>query len=380
MKVVTIVGARPQFIKASPLCKALKKNHINEFLVDTGQHYDTSMAGSFFEELGLPDPAYSLKVGSGPHGQMTGRMLEKIELVLDEVKPDATIVYGDTNSTIAGALASAKMAIPVVHIEAGLRSFRKTMPEEINRCMTDHISRLLLCPTSLAVKNLIDEGVAPQDTSVTRATAAEIIGLEPSNGPVVLNVGDIMVDALAQAQQKKVKPYFINDLDGKEFILVTIHRAESTDNIKVFKNLIRRIADLGKKTNVLFPLHPRTKNKMAELDLFSYFEDTSVACLEPLSYGEFTQAQAMAKVIITDSGGVQKEAFILGTPCLTLREETEWMETVESGWNRLLGVAPKDLISEVENVSRPETSISEVYGDGKTAERIAIAIQNIFSR
>lgn len=379
MKIVTIVGARPQFIKAAPLSAALKQLGIKEYLVNTGQHYDRSMAGAFFSEFGLPDPSHSLGVGSGSHGKMTGKMLEEIEAVLEEVGPDGVIVFGDTNSTLAGSLAAAKMGIPVIHVEAGLRSFRHTMPEEINRKITDHISRILLCPTAQAVQNLINEGIASDNTSKNILSEEECKGLSLGAAPLVLNVGDIMIDALMAAKRRSVTLPIADEFGEREYVLVTLHRAESTNEENIFRGLIGQIVELGKTFDVLFPLHPRTRNKLAEFGLTDCFENTKVHCLEPLPYGQFVKAQMNAKAIITDSGGVQKEACILGTPCLTLREETEWTETVELGWNRLLGMAPNSLVSDVNKIATPDLAANDLYGDGRTAHRIATIIHGCFN-
>lgn len=378
MKIVTIVGARPQFIKAAPLSVALKRAGIEEYLVDTGQHYDMSMAGAFFSELGLPHPSHSLGVGSGSHGKMTGRMLEKIEAVLEEVGPDGVVVFGDTNSTLAGAVAAAKMSIPVFHVEAGLRSFRQTMPEEINRRITDHVSRVLFCPTAQAVQNLIREGIAGGETSDNVLSEKECASQCLGKNALVLNVGDIMVDSLKAAKDRDVALPIVDSLGKRGYILVTLHRAESTNDEGILRGLIEQIYSLGKEFDVLFPLHPRTRNKLTEIGLLDRFNGTRVHCLEPLPYGQFIKAQMNAKVIVTDSGGVQKEACMLGTPCLTLREETEWTETVDRGWNQLLGVRPVSLVSEVRNVMPPENNAFDLYGDGRTAQRIAAVIRACF--
>ena len=379
MKVVTIVGARPQFIKAAPLSRALRQADITEYLVDSGQHYDKNMAGNFFSELNLPRPSHSLNIGSGPHGQMTGRMLEKVENVLVELDPDAVIVYGDTNTTIAGALASAKLNLPVVHVEAGLRSWRHTMPEEINRRLTDHISRILLCPSAQAIKNLKSEGIADPDMSEAVLGETECALLTLQDRPLAVNVGDIMVDSLMLVRDKDIPFPVVDELRPGGYVLVTLHRAESTDDPEVFKALMCNICDLSQAETVLFPVHPRTKGRLEQLGLQALLDQPGIVQLDPLPYGQFVKAQANAKVVITDSGGIQKEACMLDTPCLTLREETEWVETIEIGANRLLGTNPaplRDIVAELK--ARPASSQPNLFGDGRTAQRIAGLLQSCF--
>ena len=375
MKVVTIVGARPQFIKAAPLSRILPAHGITEIFIDSGQHYDQAMAGNFFTEFRLPQPAYNLEVGSGTHGMMTGRLLESIETVLLKESPRAVIVYGDTNTTLAGALAAAKLSIPVVHIEAGLRSYRDSMPEEINRRLTDHISRILFCPSQRAVENLAKEGL--KITSETGALLSEFECRAPRSldKPVVCNVGDIMFDALIAAQAKNPYLPLVDDLGAGNYILVTIHRAESTNDPTILEGLIKNVAELGADYNVLFPVHPRTQQKMKDSRLDRFLDRPNIHRLEPLSYGEFIKAQSAARVVVTDSGGVQKESFMLGTPCLTLREETEWTETVQLGRNRLLGMRPESLLDEVSKVNIANKVTEQPYGDGRAAERI-VSVMN----
>lgn len=378
MKIVTVVGARPQYIKAAPLSRAFSDSGIEEVLIDTGQHYDPSMAAVFFSELGLPKPYRSLSVGSGSHGQMTARILERVEKALVEISPDAVVVFGDTNSTLAGALAAAKLAFPVVHVEAGLRSFRTSMPEEINRKVSDHLSSVLLCPNGMAVRNLKNEGVAGKDA------AEELISLEGPDisqcrqFPFVCNVGDIMVDSLFAIRDQQINVDLVNKIGTDNYALVTLHRAESTDDSRIFRGLIEAVADLSKYTKVIFPIHPRTRKKIFEegLDVLLMSED--IHCLDPLSYGEFVTLQANAKVIITDSGGVQKEAYLLDRPCLTLRDETEWGETVESGWNHLLGRCPQKFVTNVLETKVPAGVKKDIFGDGRAAKRIVNCISAMF--
>ncbi|WP_324332083.1 UDP-N-acetylglucosamine 2-epimerase (non-hydrolyzing), partial [Methanospirillum sp.] len=314
MKILSIVGARPQFIKCAPVSRELRKEH-REVLVHTGQHYDPEMSDVFFEELAIPKPEYHLGVGSGPHGKQTGECLAKIEEVLIKEHPDLVLVYGDTNSTLAGGLAAAKLHIPVAHVEAGLRSFDRTMPEEINRILVDHISEMLFCPTQTAVDNLRAEGITKG----------------------VFLIGDVMVDALeynrevARKRSDILQRYSL--IPGK-YLVLTIHRPSNTDNPEHMENIIGAIGDCGVPT--LFPVHPRTKKYLISYGLWDRMPDTIITC-DPLGYLDMLAAMDSAGKILTDSGGVQKEAYLLSVPCITLRENTEWVETVEVGWNVLVG-------------------------------------------
>lgn len=354
LKVIDIVGARPQFIKIAPILKAVYKhnnenpsNPIKEVLVHTGQHYDYEMSGVFFEELGLKPPDYHLGVGSGTHGYQTGEMIKRIEEVLLQEKPDLVMVYGDTNSTLAGALAAAKLRVSVAHVEAGLRSFNKQMPEEINRVLTDHVSDLLFCPTQTAVKNLQREGITKG----------------------VHWVGDVMYDAALQylmlAERKSLILHRL-ELEPKSYTLATIHRAENTDNparLRAIFDGLERVAQAG--FPVILPLHPRTRKQVENLGL----SPRGVRLLEPVSYLDMLLLEKNARVILTDSGGVQKEAFYFRVPCVTLREETEWVETVEAGWNVLVGCDPEKMARAALDV-RPGKGVAWPYGDGRAAERI----------
>ena len=313
MKMVTIVGARPQFIKASALSQCIIKDYageIKEILVHTGQHHDRNMSAIFFDELKIPEPKYNLAIAGGGHGAMTGRMLEAIENVLLTEKPDIVVVYGDTNSTLAAALAAAKLHIPLAHVEAGLRSFNMHMPEEINRMLTDKLATYLFCPTNLAVKNLQQEGILQG----------------------VYNVGDIMYDvALFCSHQASQRSFLLAKLKLKqgEFVLVTCHRAENTDDKEKLVNILKAIAEIANDLPVLFPIHPRTLACIHRYELGEYLKNVRV--IDPLSYLDMMLLEQSAQVILTDSGGVQREAFYYGVPCVTLREETEWVETVTSG-------------------------------------------------
>lgn len=317
MRIVSVVGARPQFIKLAPLSKELRKRH-KEIIVHTGQHYDLEMSRNFFGELKLPDPDYNLGVGSAEHGEQTGKMLKRIEEVLIFEKPDLVIVYGDTNSTLAGALASVKLGIPVAHVEAGLRSFKKSMPEEINRLLVDHISNYLFCPTETSVTNLENEGIEKG----------------------VHLVGDVMYDSLRsnlKTAQRKSKILEKLNLKKNDYFLATIHRAENTDKRENLEKLVLILSSLPRK--VVFPVHPRAKRKFIEYGFWNrLISGEKLLLTGPAGYLDMLVLEKNAFLILTDSGGVQKEAMYLKTPCLTLRDETEWLETTESGWNEVVGL------------------------------------------
>lgn len=367
MKIVTIVGARPQFIKAGAVSRAIHrahraKRHIEEILVHTGQHYDTLMDKVFFEELELPKPSYHLGVGSGSHGKQTGLMLERVEGVLVKEKPDTVIVYGDTNSTLAGALAAAKLHIPIAHIEAGLRSYNRDMPEEINRIVTDHLSTFLFCPTDSAVRNLSKEGIKEGGMKIVR------------------NVGDVMYDSILHYSRLAEKKStilqelgFVNPqsaIRNPQYYLATLHRAENTDDPERLKSILNALEEIGQKHPVILPLHPRTKKKMEVHFLFPKFGN--IKFIDPVSYLDMLQLEKNAKAILTDSGGVQKEAYWLNIPCLTLREETEWVETIQSGWNRLVGIEAKKIVQGVKNLEkrRPLKKGRDLFGKGRASEKI----------
>jgi len=322
MKVLTVVGARPQFIKCAPVSKEIRKVG-TEILVHTGQHYDAGMSDVFFQDLDLPKPDHHLGVGSGSPSQQTAQMLEKLERIMMEEKPHCLLVYGDTNSTIAGALAAVKLHIPVVHVEAGLRSFNREMPEEINRVVTDHVSSLLLCPTETGIENLKREGI--------------IKG--------VYLIGDVMYDALwdnwtLAKERSSILPRL--QLTTKQYALVTVHRAENTDNSDNLRNILKALTQLGReKEKIVFPIHPRTKKRLHEL---GWNPPNQVLVVDPVSYLDMISLEANASIILSDSGGVQKEAYWLGVPCITLRNETEWIETVKSGWNVLAGTESKTIV------------------------------------
>jgi UDP-GlcNAc3NAcA epimerase len=376
MKIVTIVGARPQFIKAAAVSRAIKifnrdrshsRNAVREILVHTGQHYDYLMDNIFFEELELPKPDYYLGVGSGSHAKQTGMMLERIEPILEKEKPEVVIVYGDTNSTLAGALTAAKLNISVAHVEAGLRSYNRIMPEEINRLLTDHLSDLLFCPTAQAVENLLKEGI------------------KDGRRNVVKRVGDVMYDSIlyyskiAEKRSTILKDLVLltaNDSRLTNYYLATLHRAENTDNPKRLKSILKALNEIGKDTIIIFPLHPRTKKMMKVYHLFP--EAERIELIDPVSYFDMLKLEINAKAILTDSGGVQKEAYWFRVPCFTLREETEWIETLESGWNILVGTRTKRIVEAIkQRLGRKRTPTGiKIFGDGKASEKIVQILFN----
>ena len=354
VKVVTIVGARPQFIKAAALSRVIRDNYsksVKEVLVHTGQHYDENMSRVFFDELGIPKPKYNLEISGGNHGAMTGRMLEAVENVLLQEKPDWVLIYGDTNSTLAGALAAAKLHIPVAHVEAGLRSFNMRMPEEINRILADRVSSLLFCPTKTAVNNLRLEGV--------------------SSG--VHNVGDVMYDvALFYRDRARQQSRILQTLGVKTggFALATCHRAENTDDPQRLGEILVALAEVAGQMPIVLPLHPRTRKLVGEYGLSHHLKALTV--IEPLPFLDMVALEQDARMILTDSGGVQKEAFFYGVPCITMRDETEWVETVELGANRLVGASREGIARAVADVFALPASDNQVtpYGDGNAAKKI----------
>ena len=342
---VTILGARPQFVKAGPLSRALRAR-ATEILVHTGQHYDAGMSDVFFEELAIPRPDHHLGIGSGAQGAQTGAMLAAIERVLQQETPDGVIVFGDTNSTLAGALAAAKLQLPVAHVEAGLRSFNRRMPEEVNRVLTDHVSTWLFTPSEASAGLLAREGL-------TRG---------------VHIVGDIMRDAVDEHLPRARARAGVVDrlsLAPRGFVAATIHRAENTDDRQRLTALVDALGALGQR--VVLPLHPRTANRLAE---FRIAVPASVSIVEPLGYLDMLALVSSAACVATDSGGLQKEAFYAGTPCVTLRTETEWTETVDAGWNMLCEPTRDALRAAVDHMSSPRPPAPPLYGDGRAAERI----------
>ncbi len=355
MKIVTVLGARPQFIKAAAVSQYFKQD-FNEIIVHTGQHYDANMSDVFFDELGIPKPTYQLTVGGTTHGAMTGAMLASIEEILLTEKPDYVMVYGDTNSTLAGALAAAKLLIPVIHVEAGLRSFNKAMPEEQNRILTDHVSELLFVPTQTAIENLKQEGITKG----------------------VHNVGDVMYDGILHfsdiAAQKSSILEELSLEDGK-FMLCTIHRAENTNDPKRLKGIVDGLNNSG--ASIVLPLHPRTQNYLNDYKL-SLSENIRV--IDPVGYLDMVRLESTCSKIVTDSGGVQKEAFFLGKPCITMRDETEWVETVNNGWNTLVG-ANSQLIQAAIQDFNPTKDRLNYFGNGTaTHQMVALILQKYRSK
>ena len=372
-KLLSIVGVRPQFVKAAMVCaavdrhnaQALPQDRVHHQLLNTGQHYDFEMAEIFFQQLPLPAPDFNLGVGSGTHGAQTAAMLAGIEELLLKEKPDCVIVYGDTNSTLAGALAAVKLHIPVVHIEAGLRSFNRAMPEEINRIATDHVSDFLFCPTQSAVEQLAREGIVRN----------------------VQFTGDVMLDATEAFVPLAMRRSLVLQELGvaqKQFILVTIHRAENTDCMDRMRELVESLCRLERPT--VFAMHPRLRHKLNQEREYADLNRALTAAhhvriVNPLPYLDMLNLESNAQLVMTDSGGVQKEAYFVGTPCLTLRDETEWNETLTGGWNRLVGSSPEKILPLVESLwsnngatpaGKPMLS---VFGDGKASDRMVQILQ-----
>ena len=344
MNIVSIVGARPQFIKAAAVSRKLRKRH-REILVHTGQHYDYEMSGIFFDGLELPRPDANLGVGSGSHGSQTGAMLKGIEDVLLAERPDYVLIYGDTNSTLAGALAASKLSIPVAHVEAGLRSFNRRMPEEINRVVADHLSDLLLCPSETALNNLAAEGILEN----------------------VHLVGDVMLDVLNWARQSANgnSPEILDrfGLRKQAYLVATVHRSENTDEVARFSRILSAFDSVDEP--VVFPVHPRARKIITETGLRP---EAHVHLTDPMGYLDMVALVGSARLVITDSGGLQKEAYWLGVPCLTLRNETEWVETVDAGWNVLVGADSAKIVDAVHSFAAPNAHPA-LYGDGAAADK-----------
>jgi UDP-GlcNAc3NAcA epimerase len=351
MKILTVVGARPQFIKAAPVSRALRATGHEEWLVHTGQHYDHNMSQVFFDELQIPQPNDNLAIGSGSHGQQTGQMLIALEAVMQAQRPDWVLVYGDTNSTLAGAIAAVKLQIPVAHVEAGLRSFNRSMPEEHNRVLTDHCADLLFCPTQNAVDLLAKEGITQ---------------------PVHL-VGDTMFDAVLQFSQLAQQRSTILEqlqLARNHYYLATVHRPYNTDEPSNLTNILQAFAALDKP--VIFPVHPRTRQKIAALTAeHPNILGSNLRLIEPVGYLDMLTLLQHTALLLTDSGGMQKEAYFFARPCVTLRPETEWVETVEAGWNVLTGADKEQIIAAVQEHRWPQGQPAAVFGNGRASEQIA---------
>lgn len=348
MKIITIVGARPQFIKAATVSRAIaihnentENTFVKELIIHTGQHYDANMSDIFFDALKIPKPDHNLEIGGGPHGQMTGRQLEKIEKVLLDENPDVVLVYGDTNSTLAGALAASKLNIKLAHVEAGLRSYNRSMPEEINRLLTDHISDILFTPTHTAAENLLKEGIG---------------------GDKVKMVGDVMYDATKYYKPLAVKPSSL--AVETNFVLCTIHRAENTNNMDRLRQIFEGLSAIGK--TVVLPLHPRTKSIINENKIPL---GENIVIIDPVGYLEMNWLEAKCSFVVTDSGGVQKEAYFHNKFCLTMRDETEWVELVDAGFNILVG-ASSDMIKNEARKEMPQVDDLPLYGDGDASKKI----------
>lgn len=371
MKILTIIGARPQIIKSSAITRAINKDFsdiIEEVILHTGQHYDNNMSKNFFEELSIPQPRYNLNVGSGSHGLQTSKMIKGLEEVLVEEKPNAVIIYGDTNSTLAGAITASKLNIPIVHIEAGLRSFNKTMPEEINRIMADHVSTLLFTPTLSGVNNLLKEGFS-----------MEITDKPNMDNPNVFHCGDIMYDNTMYYSNfineniDKNKEFFRKY--KKDFILATIHRDSNTDIPYRLNGIFKALVEISKKEKIFIPLHPRTKKLLStQLSPETYsnlIESKNIKLLPPVSFLDMIYLESTAKLVITDSGGVQKEAYFLETPSVILRPETEWVEIVDNGSAKLVDTFYDNIISGVNSyISNPPSNYPKIFGNAKASKFI----------
>jgi UDP-GlcNAc3NAcA epimerase len=348
VKILTVVGARPQFVKAATLSRVIDSmSDVEEIIVHTGQHFDKNMSDVFFDEMRIPRPDYNLAIASLSHGAMTGRMLEAIETIILDERPDWVLVYGDTNSTLAGALAASKLRVKVAHVEAGLRSFNMNMPEEQNRILTDRISTVLFCPTQTAVNNLNNEGYEQFDINV-------------------VNVGDVMFDAANFYSGYARKPDWLDQLEvSHNYALATIHRAENTDNLDRLHEIVRSLNEIHKITPVILPLHPRTKKKLEKLNV-----KLNVHVVEPVGYLEMVFLLKNCRVVLSDSGGVQKEAYFFKKSCLILREETEWIELVECGANHMVGANYQRIMETFDSLRTGISFDSAFYGEGDAAEKI----------
>ena len=364
MKILTIIGARPQFIKAATVSREIRNyneshglSKIEEIIVHTGQHFDANMSDVFFEQLDIPFPDHNLGIASLGHGAMTGRMLEIIEEIIKKEGPDWVLVYGDTNSTLAGALASVKIHVPVAHVEAGLRSHNMAMPEEVNRTLTDRVSTVLFCPTRTAELNLRQEGYP--------------FSIPTYKKQRIVNIGDVMFDATLYYKEKALKNYNLGEwgLDEKNYVLCTLHRAENTDDPDRLKSIFTALHAINEEVSVVMPLHPRTRKLIFDSGGKEWIKGLNI--LEPISYLEMQRMEMSAYAILTDSGGIQKEAYFHRVPCLTMRDETEWVETIEAGWNQLVGSDFKKITDGFKNIKEPDlVDAKPIYGDGQSSSKI----------
>lgn len=361
MKILTVLGARPQFIKAATISRLIKKkNDIEEIIVHTGQHFDNNMSDIFFDQLDIPHPRYNLNISNLSHGAMTGKMLEGIETLINKEKPNWVMVYGDTNSTLAGALAASKLHIPLAHVEAGMRSHNPIMPEEINRVLTDRVSSLLLCSTQTAVNNLNKEGFPFSAISSSGQTELQRI----------VKTGDVMFDAVLYYRDRAKAEISLDafNLQDHNYVLCTLHRQENIDDLKRLRNILSAFREIAKSLPLILPLHPRTNSKIKQQLNADVLQGLTI--LKPLSYFEMQRLQMSAKLIITDSGGIQKESYFHKVPCITLRDETEWVETVELGWNKLTGANTEQILNAWHNTGKYSNQAENFFGDGKAAKKI----------
>ena len=353
MKVLTVIGARPQFIKAAVVSNALRARNIEEFLVHTGQHFDENMSKVFFDEMGISEPQANLGISGGTHGKMTGEMLVEVEKLVLEQKPDWVLVYGDTNSTLAGSLAASKLNVPCAHVEAGLRSDNRNMPEEINRILTDHASDLLFAPTKIAYDSLLSEGISEKK---------------------IVRTGDVMLDAARSFEKVAfANSTILSDLNltGQSFVLCTLHRAENVDDPEILEWIVNGLNETSREMPIVLPLHPRTKAKLKEFGLFEKIS-SAIKLIPPVGFLDILVLQSSSSLIVTDSGGMQKEAFFQKKPCVTVRTETEWAELLEGGHNRLA----RPMVDKIRGMAKDalEANIDwsiELYGDGHSSETIA---------
>lgn len=367
MKILTILGARPQFIKAATLSRTVRAHNdshpsdqVQEVIVHTGQHFDANMSDVFFDQLDIPRPAHQLRIANLDHGAMTGRMLEGIEHLVKQERPDCLLVYGDTNSTLAGALAAAKLHLRVAHVEAGLRSHNLAMPEEINRVLTDRVSSQLFCPTQAALDNLASEGFP--------------FRLPGKRMQQIVNAGDVMYDATLRSSGMARRDISLETwaLSDGAYVLCTLHRAENTDDEARLSGILGALREIAREVQVVLPLHPRTHHKLLAMGKRHWLD--GILVIDPVPYLEMQRLEIGARVILTDSGGMQKEAYFHQVPCVTLRDETEWVETAALGWNQVVGADPDRIVAAWRQARRPEGELAMPYGDGKAAARILAAM------